>query len=273
MPFLSYVICTYNEPYRLAMCLESLRRQFFTDFEVIVTDDGSDDPDVARVAEAYQVQFLTRTHDYRGDIPTRNMPAILNAGVGVSTGAVIQTMQQDHLLAPDFGLWLARCWSSSSVLFGLTCRISTSVTTAWLDALLHTIHLPDAEVRYRDNLSESRACLVEFRDWRHTDGLDAAVSRDAWVDVDTHYVGSGQMWLDHMIDLQLKGLRFVINPFMKLYHWEHEGRDTGEWRKEMVESDKYLKKKRGKNIWVANVESPIGDFREQARKVQEAFGA
>lgn len=256
------------------MCLESLRRQLFTDFEVIVTDDGSDNQEVARVADAYHVTFLTREHDYRGAIPTRNMPAVLNAGVGVATGAVIQTLQQDHLLAPDFGLWLTRCWSPVNVLFGLTCRRTGDVTVPWLDHLLSSLHLPDGEVRYRDTFAEGRNCLIEFSDWRHTDGLDAAVARSAWIDVDTHYVGSGQMWIDHMLDLQLKGLRFVINPFMRLWHWEHEGRDTGEWRQEMKESDRYFKKKRGmKSIWAANVESPIGDFRGRMGDVQEAFSA
>ena len=273
VPFISFVIATYNEPYRLAMCLESLRRQLFTDFEVIVTDDGSDDPEVARVADAYQVLFVTRQHDYRGDVPTRNMPAVLNAGVAASTGAVIHTLQQDHILAPDYGLWLARCWSDAYVLFGLTARYKGEVTTQWLDALLSTLHLPDGEVRWRDNFMDGRVCLQESLDWRHTDGLDAAVAHDRWIDVDTHYVGSGQMWLDHILDLELKGLRLVINPFMRLYHWEHEGRDTGGWEREMKESDRYFKKKRGKYIWVAEVESPIANFTVRLKEVQEQFNA
>ncbi len=43
-PFFSIIIPTYNRPQQLALCLQSLARQDYPHFEVIVVDDGSKRP-------------------------------------------------------------------------------------------------------------------------------------------------------------------------------------------------------------------------------------
>jgi glycosyltransferase involved in cell wall biosynthesis len=43
-PFFSIIIPTYNRPQQLAVCLQSLARQDYPHFEVIVVDDGSQTP-------------------------------------------------------------------------------------------------------------------------------------------------------------------------------------------------------------------------------------
>ncbi len=45
-PFVSVVLCVYNEEEDLPGCLESLEKQAFHDFEIVVVDDGSTDKTV-----------------------------------------------------------------------------------------------------------------------------------------------------------------------------------------------------------------------------------
>ena len=43
-PKISIIIPVYNHAEELAECLESIKNQTFRDYEIIVVDDGSDEP-------------------------------------------------------------------------------------------------------------------------------------------------------------------------------------------------------------------------------------
>jgi len=51
-PFFSIVIPTYNRAHLIVDTLESIRKQTFTDYEVIIVDDGSTD-NTSEVVQAY----------------------------------------------------------------------------------------------------------------------------------------------------------------------------------------------------------------------------
>lgn len=59
-PKLSVIICTFNRAERLAKCLESLTKQTFKDFEVIIVDGGSTDGTL-KVTEKSRNSLNTRT--------------------------------------------------------------------------------------------------------------------------------------------------------------------------------------------------------------------
>jgi glycosyltransferase involved in cell wall biosynthesis len=71
-PFFSVVITTYNRARIVRRCLDSCLAQTFTDFEVIVVDDGSSDDTVAVLEEYSDPRLRVIAHEHnRGINPAR----------------------------------------------------------------------------------------------------------------------------------------------------------------------------------------------------------
>ena len=71
-PRLSVIIPVYGDSLLLTRCLESLRASTFTDFEIIVSDDGSPAGDsIRQAAEAYRARYL-HSASRRGSAAARN---------------------------------------------------------------------------------------------------------------------------------------------------------------------------------------------------------
>jgi len=69
---ISVVIPTYNEEKDIKGCLESLRKQSFKDFEIIVVDDGSTDK-TTEIVKKYKVKLIKGEH--KGPGFSRNIGA------------------------------------------------------------------------------------------------------------------------------------------------------------------------------------------------------
>lgn len=95
----SIVIPTYNRADRLAHLLRCLIQQEFSDFEVLVCDDGSSDHTRA-VAEAVAGE-LAITYLYQPDAGFRAGQA-RNLGIAAARGEIVICVDDDTLLAPDF---------------------------------------------------------------------------------------------------------------------------------------------------------------------------
>jgi glycosyltransferase involved in cell wall biosynthesis len=103
----SVVICTYNAGHMLGDALESVARQTFRDYEVILIDDGSTD-DTERVAEEFRpklprLRFLPQTHS--------GLALSRNAGVSHAAGELIAFLDADDLWCTSY---LARMRSALS---------------------------------------------------------------------------------------------------------------------------------------------------------------
>jgi glycosyltransferase involved in cell wall biosynthesis len=93
-PRLSIVVPFYNVERYIADCLDSLRRQTFTDFEVILVDDGSKDDSVeaARDFCARDSRFRLITQENQGLGPARN------TGVTHAQGDYLTFVDSDDLI-------------------------------------------------------------------------------------------------------------------------------------------------------------------------------
>jgi hypothetical protein len=244
--------------------------QYHRPSQVVVTwDPVTDDPAVGELVRSVGATLIPYTRNRALDgTPQRSMPESLNQGVSACTGEYLVTLQPDHIVAPDYLLWLVRCLRPDAVTFGLTDRIADP-SPSFLTHLALASHLPDGESRYEDYMEQGRPCLVEFHDWRHTDGLDHALPRDRWIDIDTAFPPSGHMWMDHMLQLYVSGMRFVINPLMKLWHWEHPGRDVDNWQEQVDQSYVYMQQKWnvGTDIWLSRVLPPLHSLRAQREEL------
>jgi len=93
-PLISIVIATYNRPLLLAELVESLSRQTFQDFEVIIVNDHGESVD--RVKSLYKDLDITIIE------MGRNSKHVLarNAGIQATKGEWIMLIDDDDLLVP-----------------------------------------------------------------------------------------------------------------------------------------------------------------------------
>ena len=89
-PYVSVIIPTYNRKLRLAKAVDSVLRQTYTDFELIVVDDGSHDgtPDLLKKYHS-KLRTLIQTNN--------GVSAARNAGIKASKGQLIAFLDSDDL--------------------------------------------------------------------------------------------------------------------------------------------------------------------------------
>lgn len=93
--WVSVVIPTKNRSQHLARCLESLMRQTYTDFDVLVIDNGSGD-DTASVTARYPVRTLID--------PSAKLSCLFNLAWRSTEGEIVAFLNDDVVLNED---WLA----------------------------------------------------------------------------------------------------------------------------------------------------------------------
>ncbi|NIC41033.1 glycosyltransferase [Aquabacterium sp. A08] len=103
-PTVSVVLPVYNGGLYLPLALDSILAQRYTDFELLVIDDGSTDQSLA-VLQAYAAQ------DPRVRVVSRanqGLVATLNEAIGLAQGRYIARMDADDIALPDrLGLQVA----------------------------------------------------------------------------------------------------------------------------------------------------------------------
>lgn len=98
MALFSIIIPLYNAEKYIAQCLESIARQTYTDFEVIIIDDGSTDGS-ACICQKMTERDSRFTYYYKEN---RGVSSARNAGIGLATGEWISFVDADDYLAPDY---------------------------------------------------------------------------------------------------------------------------------------------------------------------------
>ncbi|OPX70058.1 MAG: Glycosyltransferase AglE [Methanoregulaceae archaeon PtaB.Bin056] len=95
-PEVSVVIVNYNGERFLEECLDSLRAQAYTDFEVILVDNHSSDRSIEIVGQGYPEVNLIRNTSNAG------FARGTNDGIRASRGRFILTLNNDTRLDPNF---------------------------------------------------------------------------------------------------------------------------------------------------------------------------
>jgi len=88
----SVVIAAYNASRTIDDCLTSILKQDFSDYEVVVVDDGSTDDTVEKVKE-YPVRLIKN--------PSQGLPAARNAGFEASKGNIVIFLDSDCIVGRD----------------------------------------------------------------------------------------------------------------------------------------------------------------------------
>ncbi|UCH20443.1 MAG: glycosyltransferase [Deltaproteobacteria bacterium] len=93
-PIVSVIIPTYNRSGMLTEAIDSVLAQDFTDFELIVVDDGSTD-DTPRILKAYGAKIKVIAQRSAG------VSAARNRGIAASSGRFIAFLDSDDLWLPN----------------------------------------------------------------------------------------------------------------------------------------------------------------------------
>ena len=98
-PLISVCLTTRNRPELLRGALESLRRQDYRRFEVVLVDDGSDRPDAMACLDRLAPEFARRDWQLLRR-PNRYVGAARNAGAAAARGEYVLFMDDDNLAMP-----------------------------------------------------------------------------------------------------------------------------------------------------------------------------
>jgi glycosyltransferase involved in cell wall biosynthesis len=90
---ISVIIPTYNASLYVSQCLETVYAQSYTNLEVIVVDDGSED-DTVQIIKRYPVKLIQQEN--------QGAAAARNAGIHAATGEYIHFMDVDDLINLEF---------------------------------------------------------------------------------------------------------------------------------------------------------------------------
>lgn len=94
---ISVVIPTHNRPALLREALASISEQTYSDWEIVIVDDGSQPP---VDGESVRKEFGSRIHVVRNDQPMKQ-PYARHQGVQAATGDVVVHLDDDDVLAPQ----------------------------------------------------------------------------------------------------------------------------------------------------------------------------
>jgi glycosyltransferase involved in cell wall biosynthesis len=97
-PKVSVVIPAYNAAKFIDKTLDSVRAQTFTDYEIIVTDDGSKD-ETQSVVEAYLKKHALAGRCLRQE--NKGIAAARNTGIKAAQGALVALVDHDDFWAPE----------------------------------------------------------------------------------------------------------------------------------------------------------------------------
>ena len=96
-PAVSVVIPVYNSAHYIAQALDSLKAQTFTDFEVIVVNDGSGDrEELERIIKSHPLPVIYVSQENKG------VSAARNAAIRIAKGEFYAQLDADDQWTPDY---------------------------------------------------------------------------------------------------------------------------------------------------------------------------
>ncbi len=98
MPLISVIVPVYNVEKYFSECLESIKKQTFRDFELILVDDGSTDSS-GTLCDSFAAE-----HEYAKVLHQENMglSEARNQGVKISSGDYVTFIDSDDLVVPNY---------------------------------------------------------------------------------------------------------------------------------------------------------------------------
>ena len=103
-PKVSVVVCTYNGSRTIRQCLEAIGRLQFSNYEVIVVDDGSTDS-TAEIAGSFDVRLISTEN--------RGLSSARNSGLRAATGEIVAYIDDDAQPDPHWLSYLVHTFGTT----------------------------------------------------------------------------------------------------------------------------------------------------------------
>ena len=202
-PMVSVVIPAYNSSQFIAAAVESIRRQTFSDYEIIVVNDGS--PDTPDLETALQ-PFSSKLHYFRQE--NRGPSAARNLGIRNARGRYIAFLDSDDV-------WLPHHLSEQLGHFGNDSTLG--LVYANNAQIKNGEYLHDAFDRFPQRGPVTLASLLEYRCVVNTSSV--VVVREALLEVGLF---DEEMWRCEDFDLWLRlaerGVKMTYDPGVQVVH-------------------------------------------------------
>lgn len=98
IPEISVIVPVYNSEKYLSKTLESIAKQIFTNFEVIIINDGSTDGSIHIINEFCEKYFQFKCVN----IKNSGVSAARNLGISIAKGKYLAFVDSDDFIAPNF---------------------------------------------------------------------------------------------------------------------------------------------------------------------------
>lgn len=261
-PLVSLIIPTRNGLQLLRQCVESvLRKSTYPNYEILIVDNGSDDPATLQYLEDMQADARVRV--LRDERPF-NFSALNNAAAKLARGEVLglfnndlETLSPDwlsemvsHAIRPGVGAVGARLWYPNETLqhAGVILGIGGIAGHSHKNLLRHQ-HGYFCRAALTQSLSAvSAACLVIRKAiYEEVGGLNETDLQVAFNDV------------DFCLRVREAGYRNIWTPYAELYHHESATRgfeDTPEKQARFAKEVAYMKQRWGDQLLYDPAYSP-----------------
>jgi glycosyltransferase involved in cell wall biosynthesis len=173
MPLISVIIPCFNLGQFLGDALDSILVQTFNDFEVIIVNDGSDDPATVRMLQTLNRPKTRVVHMVNGGVASAR-----NRGIGEAAGRYILPLDADDRIAPTYLEQAIAVLDAQSEVGIVYCRAELfgEASGEWL---LPKFSLPH---QLLDNLIFS-AAIFRRKQWELVGGYSERM-RTGWEDWD-----------------------------------------------------------------------------------------
>jgi len=253
---ISLIIAVYQRDDFLRLVLESIRRQSFRDFEVIVAEDGSS-TGVARVVNAFQgLTEQSVTHLTQEDDGFRKA-VVLNQAVAEAQGEFLVFIDGDCILHRHFLGEYARRAREGHCLFGRRVMLGRGITN-WLISKGESYKIDLFRVLISQSRKKEEALYLPILNSRRKTGVlgcSFCVSRNHMKAINGFDEDFTQPYYGEDTDierrLKLLGLRVICTRYATIqYHLFH---DTGDRSRSWEISEKlFIDKSQNGLIWCVN---------------------
>ena len=189
MPGVSVIIPAYNYGRFLSDAIDSALAQTYSNFEVIVINDGSTDntPDVA-ARYGSKIRYLRQDN--------AGLPAARNSGIKAARHPFVAFLDADDVWEPEMLASAMRCFSELDESVGLiACASVRTDAEGRVIASKRFASFDNCEIKARDLLLKNRfmpSAVVAKRAAFHTCGLfdtslRSSEDRDMWIRIATKY--------------------------------------------------------------------------------------
>jgi poly-beta-1,6-N-acetyl-D-glucosamine synthase len=195
VPSISVIVPAYNESASIVDNIRTLLSLYYSSFEIVIVNDGSDDDSMQKVIQAYELEKVNYYYDYR--LPCEKIKAVyksrnrsykkllvvdkqnggkadaLNAGLNVVRNELIVCIDADSIMEQDALIKLVKPFleekDEKMIGAGGVIRIANSCEIT--DGKITKINLPKKWLPRAQVMEYTRAFLMGRIAWSELDGL------------------------------------------------------------------------------------------------------